>query len=137
MLGYQHSGFAVDTSVCIEAHDRAALERLLRYCARPPFSMERLPKASSTLVYRCAKQHKEPTGDRCGLKTDELTLTPLALIERIAAQAQNQLASSGFTIFSVVLAATVQIAELRGFWVPHIRAKLGLMRLNFLSVLPT
>ena len=23
--------------VCIEAHDRAALERLLRYCARPPF----------------------------------------------------------------------------------------------------
>ncbi|MFM2252963.1 MAG: Fic, partial [Pseudomonadota bacterium] len=42
MLGYKHSGFSVDAGVCIEAHDRAALERLLRYCARPPFSMERL-----------------------------------------------------------------------------------------------
>ena len=35
MLAYQHSGFSVDASVCIEAHDRAALERLLRYCAQP------------------------------------------------------------------------------------------------------
>ena len=34
MLAYQHSGFSVDASVCIEAHDRAAVERLLRYCAR-------------------------------------------------------------------------------------------------------
>jgi hypothetical protein len=34
MLGYQHSGFSVDAGVCIEAQDRAALERLLRYCAR-------------------------------------------------------------------------------------------------------
>jgi hypothetical protein len=33
MLGYKHSGFSVDAGVCIEAHDRAALERLLR-CAR-------------------------------------------------------------------------------------------------------
>ena len=36
MLAYQHSGFSVDAGVCIEAHGRAALERLLRYCARPP-----------------------------------------------------------------------------------------------------
>ena len=42
MLAYQHSGFSVDAGVCIQAHDRAALERLLRYCARPPFAMERL-----------------------------------------------------------------------------------------------
>ena len=34
MLGYHHSGFSVDAGVCIQAHDRAALERLLRYCAR-------------------------------------------------------------------------------------------------------
>ncbi len=33
MLAYAHSGFSVDAGVCIEAHDRAALERLLRYCA--------------------------------------------------------------------------------------------------------
>jgi hypothetical protein len=36
MLDYKHSGFSVDTNVCIEAHDRAGLERQLRYCARPP-----------------------------------------------------------------------------------------------------
>ncbi len=46
MLAYQHSGFSVDAGVCIEADDRAALERLLRYCARPPFAMERLRKAA-------------------------------------------------------------------------------------------
>ena len=33
MLACKHSGFSVDAAVCIEAHDRAALERLLRYWA--------------------------------------------------------------------------------------------------------
>jgi hypothetical protein len=28
--------------VRIDGHDRAGLERLLRYCARPPFALERL-----------------------------------------------------------------------------------------------
>ena len=60
MLAYRHTGFSVDTSVRMEAHDRAALERLLRYCARSPFWTERLRKAGSMLVYRCAKQHSEP-----------------------------------------------------------------------------
>ena len=55
MLAYEHSGFSVDAGVCIEAHDRAALERLLRYCARPPFAMDRLRKEGAALVYRCAK----------------------------------------------------------------------------------
>ena len=85
MLAYQHSGFSVDAGVCIEAHDRAALERLLRYCARPPFAMERLRKEGSELVYRCAKQRSEPASDKRGAKADELTLTPLELIDRIAA----------------------------------------------------
>ena len=53
----------MDAGVCIEADDRAALERLLRYCARPPFAMDRLRKEGSALVYRCAKQHSEPTSD--------------------------------------------------------------------------
>ena len=44
MLAYRHSGFSVDTSVCIAAHDRAGPERLLRYCARPPFALARLRK---------------------------------------------------------------------------------------------
>ena len=94
MLAYRHSGFSVDTSVRIEAHDRAGLERLLRYCARPAFSLERLRKAGNELVYRCAKQRSEPASDRRanqrgvnnrGVRADELTLTPLELINRIAA----------------------------------------------------
>ncbi|CAG0939227.1 hypothetical protein GALLN_00511 [Gallionellaceae bacterium] len=35
-------GFSVDASVCIEGSDRPGLERLLRYCARPPFALEHL-----------------------------------------------------------------------------------------------
>ena len=91
MLAYRHSGFSVDTSVCIAAHDRAGLERLLRYCARPPIAMERLRKAGSELVYRCAKQHSEPGSEQRdkssakGKTDEELHLTPLELIERIAA----------------------------------------------------
>ena len=79
----------MDSGVCIAAQDRAGLERLLRYCARPPFAMERLRKAGSELVYRCGKQHSEPASyhhaDRRGNKADELHLTPLELIDRIAA----------------------------------------------------
>ena len=85
MLGYRHSGFSVDAGVRIEADDRAALERLLRYCARPPFAMDRLRKEGESLVYRCAKQHSEPSSDKRGARVDELHLTPLELIERIAA----------------------------------------------------
>jgi hypothetical protein len=36
MAAYAHGGgFSVDAGVRIEAADRAGLERLLRYCARP------------------------------------------------------------------------------------------------------
>lgn len=56
-----------------DTDDRTALERLLRYCARPPFAMDRLRKAGFELVYRCGKQHSEPAGGVVA----ELTLTPL------------------------------------------------------------
>ena len=69
----------------IEADDRADLERLPRYCAQPPFAMDRLRKEGCDLVYRCAKQHSEPGSDKRGAKVDELQLTPLELIDRIAA----------------------------------------------------
>lgn len=85
MLAYQHSGFSVDAGVCIEAQDRAGLERLLRYCARPSFAMERLRKEGAALVYRYAKQHSEPAGDKRGGKVADISLTPLELIDRIAA----------------------------------------------------
>lgn len=85
MLGCRHSGFSVNTSVCIDAHDRAGLERLLRYCAGPPFSMEKLRKAVSCLVHCYAKPHREPASDRRGPRADELDLTLPKLSERIAA----------------------------------------------------
>jgi hypothetical protein len=47
--------------------------------------MERLRKAGGELVYRCAKQHSEPGHDKRGTQVDEITLTPLELIDRIAA----------------------------------------------------
>ena len=72
LLTYQHSGFSVDAGVCIAAHDRAGLERLLRYCARPSFAMERLRTEGNDLVYRCAKQYSEPTSDKRGAKVDEI-----------------------------------------------------------------
>ena len=96
MLAYQHSGFSVDAGVCIEAHDRAALKRLLRCCATSllrnfatapahPLPWIALAKKGAALVYRCAKQRSAPTSDKPGAKVDELHLTLLELIDRIAA----------------------------------------------------
>jgi len=46
----------------IEGQDRAGLERLLRYCARPPFALERLEQlAHDQLVYRFPRTR---TGER-------------------------------------------------------------------------
>jgi hypothetical protein len=47
--------------------------------------MDRLRKEGAALVYRCVRQHSEPGVDKRGAKVDELTLTPLELISRIAA----------------------------------------------------
>ena len=78
MLAFKHSGFSVNAGVRIEAQDRAGLERLLRYCARPPFALERLRQWGAELVYHCPKPQS-------GGKQADLVLSPLALIERIAA----------------------------------------------------
>jgi hypothetical protein len=48
MLGWENSGFSIDASARITLLDRdvpsyfQSLEHLLRYCARPPFALERL-----------------------------------------------------------------------------------------------
>jgi len=43
MLAWDHGGgFSLDASVRIEATDRPGLERLIRYCARGPFALDRL-----------------------------------------------------------------------------------------------
>jgi len=75
-------GFSVDAGVRIEAADRAGLERLLRYCARPPFAMDRLKQRGADLLCRCGKGHTEPL--QSDKYSGELVLTPLELINRIA-----------------------------------------------------
>jgi hypothetical protein len=87
MLSWQGSGgFSIDASVRIEGDDRAGLERLLRYCARPPFALERLhalagvaslASPGARLLYRFPK----PTPDG----RTEIVLSPLQLLERLVA----------------------------------------------------
>jgi hypothetical protein len=43
-LAWTNSGFSLDACVCIAGHDRAGLERRLRYGARPPFALERIER---------------------------------------------------------------------------------------------
>jgi hypothetical protein len=72
-------GFSLDARVRIDGDDRSGLERLLRYCARPPFAMERLHRhGPDHLLYHCPKPQP---GGKCA----DLLLTPLELIDRIAA----------------------------------------------------
>jgi len=79
MQAWQHGGgFSVDASVRIEAADRAGRERLLRYCARPPFALERLQQRDAEhLLYAAGKPG--PGGSGAQL------LTPLQLLDRLAA----------------------------------------------------
>nr|WP_245232811.1 transposase [Thiorhodococcus minor] len=72
------SGFSLDAEVRIAAQDRAGLERLLRYCARPPFALERLELTDGErVVYRLPKPRRDGA--------TVLTLTPLELIDQLAA----------------------------------------------------
>jgi len=78
-------GFSLDGSVRIAAHDRAGLERLLRYCARPPFALHRLRPAStrvqlSSAHARLVYQLPRPAHDG----RTRLRLSPLELIDRLA-----------------------------------------------------
>jgi hypothetical protein len=79
MANWAHvGGFSLDASVRIEGTARPGLERLLRYCARPAFALERLREIDAEhLVYESIKR---------GLGGSiSLMLTPLELIERVAA----------------------------------------------------
>ncbi|MBK8167567.1 MAG: transposase [bacterium] len=70
-------GWSVDASVTIPGWDRQGLERLVRYCARPPLSQERLGRLNEqTLVYSL----RRPTADG----RTELLLTPLELLDLLA-----------------------------------------------------
>jgi len=70
-------GFCVDDSVRIEAADRAGRERLLRYCPRPPFALDRLRQLDpERLLYEGTKPGPGGGGP--------LRLTPLQLLDRLA-----------------------------------------------------
>ena len=79
MAKWDHGGgFSVDTSMRIAAVDRAGHERLLRYCARPPFALDRLRELDPEhLLYERTKPGPGGTGS--------LLLTPPQLLDRLAA----------------------------------------------------
>jgi hypothetical protein len=49
-LAWTNSGFSLDAGVCIAGDDRAGLERLLRYCARPPFALDRIEQVNEDRI---------------------------------------------------------------------------------------
>jgi Putative transposase len=68
----------VDAPVGIEGPGRPGLERLLRYCVRPPFVLEHLQQLDAELL-ACQCPKPRPGGP------SNPVLTPLALIDKIAA----------------------------------------------------
>ena len=70
------NGFSLHANVAVHADDRPRLERLLRYCARPPIAMERLERlAEGRLLYR----FKRPWRDG----TTHVVYEPLELLAKI------------------------------------------------------
>ena len=62
ILSWGHnSGFSVHNSVVVQADDGEGLERLARYLARPPVSLERMAwdRERGEVVYRTARGHAE------------------------------------------------------------------------------
>ena len=79
MLAWAHGGgFSLDASILIPAHGRDALERLLRYCARPAFAQDRLHQIDDAR-YRYDAPKPGPKGTVC------LIVSPLELLDRLAA----------------------------------------------------
>ena len=80
MLGWDHGGgFSLDADVRIEATDRVGLERLIRYCARPPFALDRLHLVggrSDQILYLLPKP--DPAGRTA------LRLSALEFLDRLA-----------------------------------------------------
>ena len=103
MLAWENSGFSVDASVRITLIDRdvpsyfQSLEHLLRYCARPPFALERLsvirgPDGPITQVRYVLPRHKAANwvGPGRGRKSTRpgangvVELSPFEFLDRLA-----------------------------------------------------
>ena len=71
-------GFSVNGTARIHENYREGLERLLRYCARPPFALERIKQQpDGTLIYQLNKHLANGQ--------TQLKLTSLELIDKLAA----------------------------------------------------
>ena len=103
MLAWENSGFSVDASVRITLVDRdvpsyfRSLEHLLRYCARPPFALERIsvirgPDGRIARIRYVLPRHKAANwvGPGRGRKstrpgaTGVVELTPVEFLDRLA-----------------------------------------------------
>ncbi|MBM4012416.1 MAG: hypothetical protein FJ286_13720, partial [Planctomycetes bacterium] len=103
MLAWENSGFSVDASVRITLVDRdvpsyfRSLEHLLRYCARPPFALERLsvirgPDGRIARIRYVLPRHKAANwvGPGRGRKSTRpgahgvVELTPYEFLDRLA-----------------------------------------------------
>ncbi len=72
------NGFSLHANVAVAARDRQRLERLARYCARPPIAMERIePLPDPRLLYR----FKRPWRDG----TTHVVFEGLELLEKLSA----------------------------------------------------
>ena len=76
MLSYENSGFSLDAKVRIESWDKEGLERLIRYCARPPFKSENLRWNGPWLISRLPKPSR--TGETF------IQLEPVDFLEKIS-----------------------------------------------------
>jgi hypothetical protein len=72
------AGISLHADVCVPARDRARLERLCRYVARPPVASERLSRLpDGRLLYRLRRRWRDGT--------THLVFEPLELLEKLAA----------------------------------------------------
>ncbi len=76
MLSYETSGFSLNASVKVEAWDKDGLERLIRYCARPPFASENIRFNGPWINYRLPKT--------CHTGKTFIQLEPVEFIDRIS-----------------------------------------------------
>ena len=76
MLRWEHSGFSLHGAACVESWDREGLDKLLRYCARPPFASENIKFRKGKVTYTVVK----PTSS--GMK--QVQFDPVEFIDRLS-----------------------------------------------------
>ncbi len=97
MRSWRHSGFSVDKSVLIAATDRDALERLVQYIARCPFSLDRILKITPTghVVYKaehdsCRRFPEPASGDlKAGVSRNFQIFDPLDFLAEVTQHIPN------------------------------------------------